>query len=200
MLETCRTALKTFESLGCVVEEVPPPAAVEPAWQAFVKIRQWQQGASIRAYYADPDKRALLKPEAQWEAEGGLKLSAYDISAAGAVHTHWSNAVARLFDNHDYLVMPTAQVFAFDVNTHWPAEIAGQPMRTYHEWMKAICLISLAGCPALAAPAGFDGRGRAMGLQIIAPVHREMDCLRLAKAYEQALPASVKRLPPLLQA
>ena len=200
VLDVCRTALKTFEALGCVVEEVPPPLPVEPAWQAFVKIRQWQQGGSVRAYYADPARRALLKPEAQWEAEEGGKLSAYDISAAGAVHTQWSNAVARLFDTHDYLVMPTAQLFAFDVNTHWPREIAGQHMRTYHEWMKAVCLVTLAGCPSLAVPAGFDPQGRAMGIQIIAPVHREMDCLRLARAYEQAFPAAAKRLPPLLQA
>ena len=200
VLDVCRTALKTFEALGCAVEEAPPPLPVEPAWQAFVKIRQWQQGGSVRAYYADPARRALLKPEAQWEAEEGGKLSAYDISAAGAVHTQWSNAVARLFDTHDYLVLPTAQLFAFDVNTHWPREIAGRQMRTYHEWMKAVCLITLAGCPSLAVPAGFDPRGRAMGVQIIAPVHREMDCLKLARAYEQALPAAAKRLPPLLQA
>jgi amidase len=73
-------------------------------------------------------------------------------------------------------------------------------MRTYHEWMKAVCLVTLAGCPSLAVPAGFDSHGRAMGIQIIAPVHREMDCLRLARAYEQALPAAAKKLPPLLQA
>jgi amidase len=52
----------------------------------------------------------------------------------------------------------------------------------------------------LAVPAGFDSRGLSMGLQIIAPVHREMDCLRLAHAYEQATDWTGKHLPPLLRA
>ena len=200
VLDVCRTALKTFEALGCTVDEVPPPMPVEPAWQAFVKIRQWQQGGAIRAFYADPVKRALLKPEAQWEVEGALGLGAFDISNAGAVHTRWSNAVAHLFARYDFLVMPTAQLFAFDVNTHWPKEIAGQPMRTYHEWMKAVCLITLSGCPSLAVPAGFGPRGQPMGLQIIAPVHHELDCLKLGHAYDQATGFTAKHLPPLLQA
>ena len=200
VLDVCRNALKAFEVLGCTVEDVPPPMPIEPVWQAFVRIRQWQQGGSVRAYYADPAKRALLKPEAQWEVEGGLKLTAFDISTAGAIHTQWSNAVARLFARYDFLVMPTAQLFAFDVNTHWPKEIAGQPMRTYHEWMKAVCLVTFSGCPSLAVPAGFGPHGQPMGMQLIAPVHHEMDCLRLGHAYDQATGFTAKRLPPLLQA
>ena len=37
-----------------------------------------------------------------------------------------------------------------------------------------------------------------MGLQIVAPVHREMDCLELAYAYEQATNWTAQRLPPVL--
>jgi amidase len=200
VLDVCRAALKSFESLGCTVDVAMPDAPPEPAWQAFIKLRQWQQGGSLRAYYADPAKRALLKPEAVWEVEGGLKLSAFDISNASAVHTAWSNAVARLFRRYDYLLMPTAQVFAFDIAEHWPHQIAGQTMQTYHEWMKAVCMVTLAGCPSLALPAGFSQAGQAMGLQIIAPVHREMDCLKLAHAYQQANDWTAQHLPSLLRA
>ena len=199
VLDLCRTALKTFETLGCSVDLAIPDAPPELAWQAFLKLRQWQQGGSIRQYYADSTKRSLLKPEAIWEVEGALKLSAFDISAATAARTAWSNSIQRLFRNYDYLVMPTAQLFAFDIAEHWPQQIAGQNMQTYHEWMKAVCLISLAGCPALAVPAGFAAQG-AMGLQIIAPVHQEMDCLKLAHAYDQATSWTAKRLPPLMLA
>jgi Asp-tRNA(Asn)/Glu-tRNA(Gln) amidotransferase A subunit family amidase len=38
-----------------------------------------------------------------------------------------------------------------------------------------------------------------MGLQIIAPVHHEMDCLKLGFAYETAMDWTAKHLPPLLQ-
>ncbi len=200
VLDLCRTALKTFETLGMRVDSAMPDAEPEPAWQAFVKIRQWQQGFSLHTYYADPAKRALLKPEAIYEIEGGMKLSGFDVTAASVARTHWSNAVQQLFSHYDFLVMPTAQLFAFDINEHWPHEIAGKQMQTYHEWMKAVCLITMAGTPSLAVPAGFDSRGLSMGLQIIAPVHHEMDCLRLAHAYEQATDWTGKHLPPLLRA
>jgi amidase len=196
VLELCTTALKSFESLGCTVEPALPDSPPEAAWQAFMKLRQWQQGGNIRAYYANPAQRALLKPEAIWEVEQGLKLSAYDISAATAARTTWSNAIQRLFTRFDFLIMPTAQVFAFDAAEHWPKQIAGQTMQTYHEWMKAVCLISLAGCPSLAVPAGFSDKG-AMGIQIIAPVQRDMDCFKLAYAYDRATRWTTRRLPAL---
>ena len=200
VLDVCRTALKTFEQLGLNVDAAMPDAQPEPAWQAFIKLRQWMQSWGFHTYYADPAKRALLKPEAIYEVEGGLKMSALEVTAASVARTHWSNAFLRLFDHYDFLAMPTAQLFAFDINAHWPHQIAGQTMQTYHEWMKAVCLVTMAGCPSLAVPAGFDGRGLSMGLQIIAPVHHEMDCLKLAHAYEQASDWTGKHLPPLLRA
>ncbi|MBA2590529.1 MAG: amidase [Alphaproteobacteria bacterium] len=200
VLAVCRAAFRTFETLGCVVEEAVPDAAPEAAWQAFIRLRQWQQGGGVRAYYADPARRALLKPEAIWEVEGALKLSAFDLSNASAARTVWSNAVAGLLGRYDYLLMPTAQLFPFAIEEHWPRAIAGVQMQTYHEWMKAVCLITLAGCPSLAVPAGFGPQGLPMGLQIIAPVRWEMDCLKLAFAYEQASQWTARRLPPLLQA
>ena len=161
--------------------------------------RHGSRAAAWPAYYADPAKRALLKPEAIWEIEGGLKLSAYDITAASAVRTAWSDAVRRLFERYDYLVMPTAQVFPFDVERDLAARRSpGSTMQTYHEWMKAVCLITMAGCPSLAVPAGFGPQGLPMGLQIIAPVHQEMDCLKLGFAYDAATGWPARRLPPLL--
>ena len=200
VLDVCRMALKTFETLGMHVDTAMPDAQPEPAWQAFITLRQWAQGWGFHTYYKDPAKRALLKPEAIYEVEGGLKLSAMDVTAASVARTRWSNAVRQLFDHYDFLAMPTAQLFAFDINEHWPHQIAGQTMRTYHEWMKAVCLVTMAGTPSLAVPAGFDARGLSMGLQIIAPVRHEMDCLKLAHAYEQAGDWTGKHLPPLLKA
>ena len=199
VLELCRSALATFDSLGCVVEEARVDMPPEPAWQAFIELRWWTEGGGLADLYADPAKRAQLKPEAIWEIEGGSRLSAYDVHAASIVRTAWSAAVRRLFKHYDYLAAPTAQVFPFDIAETWPHEIAGHPMATYHEWMKAVCLVTLAGCPALAVPAGFGAAGLPMGLQIIAPVHQEMACLRLAHAYDLASRWTAKRLPPLLK-
>jgi amidase len=198
VLDLCRLTLKSFEQIGCIVEDAVPEMPPEPAWQAFMKLRSWQQGAEIVQYYNDPVKRTLLKPEAIWEIENGLKLSAFDVSAASVVRTAWFNAVRKLFERYDYLIAPTAQTFPFDVGETWPHEIDGQKMQTYHEWMKAVCLITMTGCPSLAVPAGFSPQGLPMGLQIVAPVHREMDCLKLAYAYDRATNWATEKLPALL--
>jgi amidase len=198
VLDTCRQALKAFEALGCRVEEACPDYPVEKAWDTFIKLRGWQQGGNIAALAADPANRALLKPESLYEIEQGARLSAYDINALSAIRTEWSQAVRQFFERYDYWIMPTAQTFPFAVEERWPTSIAGTPMRTYHEWMEAVCLVTLSGCPALAAPAGFGPDGLPMGIQIIAPVHREMDCLQLAFAYQQARQGELSRPSPLL--
>jgi amidase len=71
-------------------------------------------------------------------------------------------------------------------------------METYHEWMKGVLPITMAGCPALAAPAGFNTEGLPIGIQIVARNHGERSCLELAHAYEMAASQVCKRLPPLL--
>jgi amidase len=113
----------------------------------------------LLAFYNDPAKRALMKPEAVFEVESGLKLSAFDITAASVVRSDWYQAMRQFFERFDYFVLPTAQLFPFDANIHWPQEIAGRKMETYHEWMKGVLPITISGCPALAAPAGFSRPG-----------------------------------------
>jgi amidase len=195
VLEVCRAALKPFEALGCVVEEARIDAPIEPAWQAMIRLRGWQQSASFIADYRDPARRTLLKPEAVYEAETGLALSAFDLNAASEVRTSWYLAVKKLFDRYDCLVAPTAQLFPFPVEDRWPKAIAGRTMRTYHEWMQSALMITLSGCPALAVPAGFGAAGLPIGLQIVGPNRGEVACLQLAKAYEAATGWTAKRQP-----
>jgi amidase len=143
-------------------------------------------------------QRALLKPEAVFEVESGLKLTAYEITAASVVRTEWYHAVRRFFEKYDFFIVPTAQLFPFDVNTHWPQEIAGKKMETYHEWMKGVLPITMSGCPALAVPAGFSDQGLPIGIQIVGPNHADISCLQLAHAYDVATSWATKRPPPLL--
>jgi amidase len=198
ILEVCKAALKVFETLGCVVEEAQPDYSVDAVWRAFVRLRAWQTGGTLLAFYKDPAKRALMKPEAIYEVESGMKLSAYDITAASAVRTEWYHAVRRFFERYDYFIVPTAQLFAFDADMHWPQEIAGRKMETYHEWMKGVLPVTMAGCPALAVPAGFGAHGLPIGIQIVGPNHAELACLQLAHAYDAATNWAARRPPPLL--
>lgn len=198
VIEVCRKAAQTFESLGCSVEDALPDFDFEALWQATIRLRGWQQGSALLAYYRDPALRALLKPEAVFEIETGLRQSAYEITAASVLRSVWTQSLRRFFQTYDFLILPTAQVFPFAIDRHWPQEIAGQKMRTYHEWMKGTLFVSMSGCPALAAPAGFSDRGEPIGIQIIAPNRHELSCLQLAHAYEGVLDPANRRLPALL--
>jgi amidase len=198
VLDVCKGALKTFESLGCIVEEAQPDYSVEAVWRAWLQLRAWQAGGGLLNFYRDPAKRALMKPEAIFEVESGLKLSAFDITAASIVRTEWYQAVRRFFEKYDFFVLPTAQLFPFDVDIHWPEEIAGRKMETYDEWMKVGLPVTMSGCPALAVPAGFGEQGLPIGIQIVGPNHTELSCLQLAYAYDTASAWTTRRLPPLL--
>ena len=72
LLDTCHSALKTFEALGCVVEDALPDYPLEKVWAAFMRLRGWQQGGAVLEHYNDPVRRALLKPEVVVEVETGL--------------------------------------------------------------------------------------------------------------------------------
>ncbi len=200
VLTTCRTALKTFETIGCHVEEAVPDFPVADVWRALVTLRGWRSGGGLAELYADPAKRRLLNDQAIFEVETGRKLSAFDVTAASVVRSRWYEAVRRFFDRYDYVVAPTAQMFPFDIDLKWPTSVAGTEMTSYHEWMKGVCLITMAGCPAMAVPAGFGAAGLPIGLQIIAANHRERACLQLGRAWEQASPLTRTHLPPALKA
>jgi len=197
VLDVCRRALRSFEELGCVVEEARPDYPIDRVWQNWLKLRAWQVGAFLKEAYADPARRALIKPEAQWEIERGFKVSAYDIADASAVRSTWYQAVRAMFEKYDFLALPSAQVFPFDASLRWPREINGTAMDTYHRWMEVSIPITMSGCPALNVPAGFDARGLPMGIQIAGPNHGEMACMQLAYAYDEATRWVTSRPPRL---
>jgi amidase len=149
-------------------------------------------------YYRDAAKRPLLKPEAVFEIESALKLSALDITAASAVRAQWYEAVRQFFEKYDFFLVPTAQLFPFDAAIDWPKAVAGTKMEIYYEWQKGVIPTTMAGLPALAVPAGFNATGLPIGLQIAGPNQSEFACLQLAHAYDLATGWTRKRLPPLL--
>jgi amidase len=198
VLELCRGALKIFESLGCIVESAMPDYALEPVWNSWNKIRGWQIASEFNQPYTNPAERALMKPELQWEIENGLKVGARDITDANIVRTAWYHAVRTFFEKYDFMIAPAGQVFPFDATVHWPQEVGGVSMDTYHRWMEVMIPISMSGCPALCAPVGFNQQGLPMGIQIVGPNHAEMACMQLAHAYDQVTNWVAKRPPPML--
>lgn len=198
ILTLCRTALAAFEDMGAQVEEVALGFDPELVWQAWTKLRAWQVGANLRPIYEDEARRGFLKPEARWEVEQGLTLSAFDVMKASNIRSAWYQHVHGLFARHDVLVLPSAQVFPFSVEQHWPREVAGRAMDTYHRWMEVVIPVTMSGCPALSVPVGFNEAGLPMGMQLWGPNQSERLLLELAQAYEDATGWVEKRKPALL--
>jgi amidase len=97
----------------------------------------------------------------------------------------------------DMLALPSAQMFPFDAKLHWPKEIAGHKMDTYHRWMEVVIPASLIGLPALSVPAGFGSQGLPMGLQLIGKRGCDVQVLQVGEAYHQAT-GYPQRYPPNL--
>ena len=173
VLDACRDALKVFESMGCNVEEAQPDYSIDAVWRAWLKLRAWQAGGSLLAYYNDPAKRALLKPEAVFEVESGSEAVGLGyLRGLGRAHRVVSGDAAASSRSTIISSCPPRNYFRSMSNLHWPREIAGRKMQTYHEWMKCVLPITMSGCPALAAPAGFGAQGLPIGIQIVGPQSR----------------------------
>lgn len=186
VMETCEAGARVFEDLGATMEHARPDFDMEGLFQAWKQLRHWQIGATLAPLWQDEEKRALMKPEAQWEVEEGMKLSAFEVTAASTVRSAWFHAVRRLFERYDFLLLPSAQIWPFPVETLWPKEIAGRAMDTYHRWMEVVIPVTMSGCPAISAPSGFGPEGLPMGLQIWGPWRGEFAVLQAARAHERA--------------
>ncbi|NDW03425.1 amidase [Jiella sp. 40Bstr34] len=166
-------------------ETMPADLDFEPErlWQSFVLQRQAALAMRYGPLYDEPAKRALLKPEMQWEIEAGRTRSAVDLHRAYETRTALHLRLLDLFRRFDFLALPAAQVWPFPIGWRWPQMVAGRPMDSYHRWMECVALGTLSGCPVLALPAGLRD-GLSTGVQIIAPHGREADLIELARIYE----------------
>ena len=115
-------------------------------------------------------------------------MSAVELYKACSVRSDWYRLINKTFQDFDILALPSAQVFPFSIEQHWPVEISGKSMDTYHRWMEVVIGGSLCGCPVISLPAGFDALGRAMGIQFMAPMGEDEKLLQFALCYEQINP------------
>jgi amidase len=184
ILELCESSLATLSVQGVLVEPCKPQYDMGRLWQTWLTLRHWSRH-SLWPLYNDPDTRKLLKPEAVWEIEGSFDESAKNVYHAGTARADWFRAIRSLFDQYDFLAIPTAQVFPFPKDIHWPQRINQKKMDTYHRWMEVVIGGTLGGVPVVNVPVGFDGKNRPMGMQILAPFGEDRLVLEFAAAYEE---------------
>ena len=173
---------KTFESLGCVVEEAEPDFA--PAEISFRILRAWNSatiyGARLKEH---PD---TFKDTLKAEIEEGLRLTGTEIARGETAHGVIWRRFQAFLEKYEYFVLPTTQVPAFDINMPYPMEIAGVKFDSYIDWMKSCWYISATGNPAASVPGGFTPEGLPVGVQIVGRDKEDFSVLQMAHAFEQA--------------
>ncbi len=185
ILDLCEAGLTGLTDAGCDVIDYAVPFSGERLWRMWLTHRHLMVGGQLYPLWENPETRKLLKAAAVWEVEGLAHLSAHDVFRASEERSAWYQTILGIFNEVDFLVVPTAQVFPFDVTLDWPREVNGRVMDTYHRWMETVTPWTLAGCPTISVPVGFNAAGLPMGMQIIGRPKADLEVLQLARAYEQ---------------
>jgi amidase len=183
--------VKIFEQLGATLEQACPD--LSGADEVFRIRRAWQLELAYGSLL--DEHRALMKPDAVWNIEGGRALTGPDIGRAERLHAALHQRLHEFFQYFDVLLAPVSQVVPFDANLIYPKSVAGVEMTDYLEWMGACSLITVTGCPALSVPAAFTPEGLPVGLQIIGPHRRDRRVLEIGYAFELACGAGSRRPP-----
>lgn len=184
IIELCEVSLAEVAGAGAKVESIQSNFNMSDLWESWTTLRHYGR-MNMLEYYEDPTTRELLKPELIWEIEQGLSIDEKDAENANIIRAGWYTELDRMFGKFDFLVLPTAQVFPFPKEIHWPKEINGRKMDTYHRWMEVVILGSLGGIPVVNVPVGFDAQGRPMGMQVMGKFGDDKKVLEFALAYEK---------------
>jgi aspartyl-tRNA(Asn)/glutamyl-tRNA(Gln) amidotransferase subunit A len=187
-----------LEEAGAEVEKVSVPS-VEYGLAAYYIIAPAEASSNLARY--DGVRYGLRRPagdvaamnaltrEAGFGAEvkRRIMIGTYALSAgyydayygqAQRVRTLIINDFARAYEHFDVLLSPTSPT------TAWPLGAkVDDPLAMY---LSDVCTIptNLAGAPGISVPAGLDGSGLPVGVQVLAPALKEAVMFRAARALE----------------
>ena len=173
---------KTFEELGCIVEDVCPDLG--GADEIFLTIRAWNYWHTLGPLLEK--HRDEMKPEAVWQIESGNKLSGSDVANAMTRQGELMERMRRFQEKYEFFICAVNQVPPFDATISWPREIEGVKMDSYLDWMKSAYWITPTFCPAISVPAGFTDDGLPVGIQIVGRYREDFAVLQIAHAFEEA--------------
>jgi amidase len=184
--EICRKAAGAFEDAGAVVEETTLDLSAGRI--AFPILR----GVAVVVTHRDRlDKIDSMGKNLAGNIRAGQSLSVEQVVAAETARAQlWRKAI-EFFSRFDVLLTPCVPVAPFPVEQSYPESIGGRPMQSYIDWIAPTFVITLLGVPAASVPAGCDGAGLPVGLQIICPRLQDAKVLGLARIMEKrvAMPA-----------
>ncbi len=193
----CERGLQALSDKGCKIDALASQVQLgfEPArvWNAWLVWRKLLVAVRLAPLFVLPNAREQMKPEALFEIDAADGLKASSFMAASIVRSNFYSALCKLFETYDTIALPSAQVWPFDVNMRYPAEIVttkgAVKMDTYHRWMEATIYATFAGLPCISVPVGFSQAHTEqclpMGMQLIGKPQGDADLLRIAALFDR---------------
>jgi amidase len=180
-----------FSDLGCEIAETAPDFT--NADSVFRDLRAFGLAAGMGDLLKT--HRDQIKPEAIWNIEEGLKLSAADAGKAMIRQSEIYDRARVFMDEYEFLLTVVNQVPPFDADLRYPTEIEGVEMETYIAWMKSAYWITTTRLPAISVPCGFTPEGLPVGVQIVGRPGDDFGVLQLAHAFERETQCWQRRPP-----
>ena len=187
VLSACETVLKTLAGLGAEITELTAPFEnPERIW--FVvngAYRLAQFGHHLKQH------RDIMCPTFVRQLDRIASCSAAELYDAIFQRTRLYRQVQSWFDACDIVAMPTLSRSAVPLDQDFfsPIEIDGELVENIRAaWYPYTMPFNLTGNPAVSLPAGFDGAGMPVAIQLVAPVGADPSLLRVSAAFERACP------------
>jgi len=127
-------------------------------------------------------------PNVRANVEEGLGYSAKDVARASVIQTKIYRAWQSFFASGvDVILAPAITLSPRPWSELYPAEIDGQPTKSYFHWLALAYAVTLPGHPAISLPLGLDHAGMPFGLQIVGPRGGDAKVIAVASAIEAAV-------------
>lgn len=189
VLAALKEAVQHCEALGCVVDEAEPDfSGADHAFEVMRALAFATNYGTVRAQHGE-----LMKDSVRWNIDLGLGQSGLAVIEAERARNQMFLRMQALLRDYDFLIAPVSQVVPFDVDTEYPASIAGVDMPHYIGWMRSCYRITVTGHPAISVPCSFTDDGLPVGVQIVGRYRDERRLLEFAQMFEQANPAGQRR-------
>lgn len=180
VLATARAAAaRLADALGAeLVEAHPGFAEPMPTWYAI--------GVPGDAAFIDrltAGERELLEPGFRALAESARALTGVQYAEALAARHTLNRTMTTFFESYDLLLTPTVAAPPFAKAGPPPTVIDGREVGPAG-FIPFTYPFNITGHPAASVPAGFDGGGMPIGLQLVGPRFADAFVLRVSAAYE----------------
>jgi amidase len=202
--QALRELVSWLQRQGVVVHEDARPVDSAETHHTYIHLLRAATGAvcSDAMYARALERSSAFAPDDQrypaWHFRGNT-MSHRTWVQIDETRAKLRNQWAAFFEQHDFLICPTATTAAFERNERgerWERMIPvnGKPQPTTDALFWA-GYPGLVGLPATAVPLGLSAQGLPIGAQIIAPAFGDIDALRFAQWLEREYRAFVP--PPL---